>query len=82
MWQLTVGDLAYWLDDDRHPVRCRVELVTDTRAYLRATASEHGRRKGEVWFEGRFTRRVAPRPALYIHEGKGHFDWSRVRFAA
>lgn len=57
-------------------------MVTDTRVYLRATANDHGRRKGEVWFEARLSRRVAPREAVYIHNGKGHFDWTRVDIAA
>jgi hypothetical protein len=78
VWQLCEGALAYWLDDKRRPVRCRVELITETRIYLRATASDHGRRKGEVWFEARISRRVAPRHAVYIHNGKGYFDWRRI----
>lgn len=77
-YTLAAGDLAYWLDEQGHPVRCRVELVTDQRIYLRATADDHGHTKGSVWFTGRYSRRVAPREAVYVHKGKGHFDWTTI----
>lgn len=79
--KLYCGDLAYWLDDERRPVRCKVELVTNEHVYLRATTTEHGKTKGQVWREARMTRRVAPRPAVYIHQGRGHFDWRQVVIA-
>lgn len=75
---LRTGDLAYWLNADGQVVRVKVELVTRERIYLRATANDHGIPKGTVWYEGRTTRRVAPRDAVYIHKGKGHFDWRSV----
>ncbi|MEU5788783.1 hypothetical protein ABZ754_13770 [Micromonospora purpureochromogenes] len=78
MHQLTTGDLAYWLNDQRQAVRVRVELVTRERVYLRATANDYGVPVGTVWFESRYTRRVAPRAAVYLHGGKGFFDTARV----
>ena len=73
-----VGDLAYWLNDERQAVRCRVELVTAERVYLRATTDEYGVTKGQVWYVSRYSRRVAPRSAVYIHKGRAHFDWKSV----
>ncbi|MGW3604303.1 hypothetical protein [Micromonospora sp. NPDC005161] len=75
MRKLTAGDLAYWLDAERRPVRVRVELVTAERVYLRSTASDHGRRLGDVWYEARISRRVCPRDLAYVHDGRAHFDW-------
>lgn len=75
---LRTGDLAYWLDDESRPVRVKVELVTRERVYLRATSNDHGIPAGKVWYEGRTTRRVAPRDVVYVHRGKGHFDWRSV----
>lgn len=76
-WVLSTGDLAYWLDDDSRPVRVRIELVTSERVYLVATAGDQGKRKGQVWYEARVTRRVVPR-AAYIRGGRAHFDADTV----
>ncbi|MEU5827542.1 hypothetical protein [Micromonospora tulbaghiae] len=82
MRKLTAGDLAFWLTDDRRPVRCRVELVTAEHVYLRSTATDHGRRLGEVWREARYSRRVCPRDVVYLHEGRVHFDLRSFVIAA
>lgn len=76
-WIVRSGDLVYWIANDRALVRCRVELVTHERVYLRATADDVPRRKGEVWYESRFSRRVITREAVYWHNGKPSFDTSR-----
>lgn len=78
LWILTQGELAYWVTEDRTPVRCKVELVTDERIYLRATASDGPKRTGQVWFEARYSRRVAPRDAVLIRKGKAYVDWAVV----
>lgn len=78
-WRLRKGDLATWLDDERRPVLCRIKLVTRDRVYLEATADRGSKRRGDVWFEARISRRVAHRDAVYVNEGIGHFDWRTVR---
>lgn len=82
MHELRAGDLAFWLNDDRQPVRCRVELVTAERVYLRATTDDLGIARGTVWYESLYTRRVAPRNAVYVRQGKAHFDWNAVRITS
>lgn len=83
-WVLRTGDLAYWLDRSGagRVVRCRIELVTHERVYLRATADDPPRHRGEVWWEARFSRRVAPREAVYVYRDRGHVDWRTVRIEA
>lgn len=79
-WVLRDGDLAYWLDGEKNPVRCRIELITDERVYLKATTDDAPMRRGQIWWESRISRRVAPREkVVYFHKGKGHFDWRQVR---
>lgn len=78
-WVLREGDLATWLAEDGTPVRCRIELVTYDRVYLMATSGDPPLRQGQVWYESRISRRVAPRRLVYVHNGRGHFDWRTVR---
>lgn len=73
-WIIRTGDLAYWVTDDRALVRCRVELVTHERVYLRATANDIPRIEGEVWYESRFSRRVIARAGVYWRKGKPSFN--------
>lgn len=78
-WILRDKDLALWLANDRRVVRCRIELVTPEHVYLKATTDDKPMRRGQVWREARYSRRVAPRGKVYVHEGRGHFNWRSVR---
>ena len=73
MWVLWSGDQALWVGPDREAVPVDIELVTRERVYLRARSAAGGRQRGEVWYEGRWTRRVVPEDATYVHNGKAHF---------
>lgn len=77
-WVLTDGDLAYWIDDQGHPVRVKIELVTRDRVYLRATAQDYGVPAGKRWYEARYSKRVAPREATYVHRDRAHVNWQNV----
>ncbi|MDH6462096.1 hypothetical protein M2302_002271 [Micromonospora sp. A200] len=77
-WVLWAGDRAIWVGPERTAVPVNIELVTPQRVYLRARAAAGGKRRGEIWFEGRHTRRVVPE-AAYVHGGKAHYPPDGVR---
>lgn len=68
-WILNDGDLAFWKAED---IACRVKivLVTDSRVYVEATAADGPFKKGQVWYEGRTTRKLAPRAAVMVRSGR------------
>ncbi len=77
-WVLTGGSLAYWLPERGPHVRVVVELVTRDWVYFKATGDDAGMTRGQVWREGRYSRRVVPREAAYVYGGKVHVDWATV----
>lgn len=79
---LLAGDLAYWFRGDQEVVPVKVELVTRDRVYFMGTGDSPHLARGRYWYEGRDSRRVAPRGAVYTRHrnGKlhGYVDWKTI----